>query len=256
MAKELIGVILDTETSGKGPGAVVIESARMALTPTPLEFMKQPPAEAWMETKLYGMPEGLDMELGALVVHGILPDEIKGLEPFKGFNYHGKYVVGHNVDFDVEITGYHGSSRICTLALSRFLWPHLDSHTQGAVMLHIGLMTRKGLPWALDLIKNAHRAGDDVLNCSRILKVIISVLSRTDHLKHHAESWEALAELSLAAQIPKVMPFGKHKGVAIEDVPQDFIDWMYITSDQSTWKHCRYLASAFRRAGKNVPENV
>lgn len=250
--KEFLGVILDTETSGKGPGAVVIEAARMEISATPLEFMRLKPEDAYMDGKLYGLPDGLDMELGAMAVHGITPEQLEGLEPFKGFEYHGKYVIGHKVDFDVEITGYHGAQRICTLALSRFLWPHLDSHTQSAVLLHIAQMTRKGYQWAIDLSKNAHRATDDVLNCSRVLKMIIYVMSRTESLKHHVESWDALVNLSLEAQIPKVMRFGKFKDQPIEAVDQSWIDWLYAQPGEQ----CRYLTSAFRRAGKTVPENA
>lgn len=250
--KELFGVILDTETSGKGPDACVIESARMEITKTPMEFIRIKPEDSYMDVKQYGLKDGVQMELGALVVHGILPAELDGLAPFSGFEYHGKYVIGHNVDFDVEITGYNGARRICTLALSRWLWPHLDSHSQSAVMLHIGQLTGKGFAWALDLIKNAHRAGDDVLNCSRILKMIIYVMSKTESLKHHVESWDALAELTIEAKIPKVMPFGKHKDVPIADVDQGYIDWLYAQPGP----HDIYLMSAFRRAGKNVPENA
>lgn len=252
MAKEFFGVILDTETSGKNPGAVVIEAARMEISKTPMEFMRLKPEDAYMDGKLYGLPDGLDMELGAMATHGITPEQIAGLDPFKGFEYHGKYVIGHKVDFDVEMTGYHGAKRICTLALSRWLWPHLDSHTQSAVLLHIAQITKKGYQWAIDLSKNAHRATDDVLNCSRILKMIIYVLARTETLKHHVESWDALVDLSLECQIPKVMAFGKHKGTAIEDVEQSYIDWLYAQPGEK----CRYLTSAFRRAGKTVPENA
>lgn len=250
--KDCIGVILDTETSGKGPGAKVIESARMVLADTPAEFLRIKPEDSYMDSKLYGLPEGQDIELGAMAVHGITPEEIAGLEPFHGFDYHGKFVVGHHVDFDVEVTGYHGASRICTLALSRFLWPHLDSHTQGAVLIHIGQLYKKGYQWGVDLGKGAHRAAHDVMNCSRILKCIIHVLMRTNGLEHHAESWASLSALSMDCMIPKVMPFSKHKGKPIEEVPQDWIDWLY----SQPGPHDKYLASSFRRAGKNVPENV
>lgn len=252
MAKELLGVILDTETSGKGPGSKVIESARMEIAKTPLEFMRTAHDISSVKTKLYGMPDGQDIELGAMAVHGITPEEIAGLAPFQGFSYYGKFVIGHNIDFDVEMTGYHGATRICTLALSRWLWPHLDSHAQSAVLIHIGQLYKKGYQWGIDLGKGAHRAGHDVLNCSRILKAQINVMSKVDSLKHHVESWEALAALSLDCMIPKVMLFSKHKDKPIEEVPQDWIDWLY----SHPGPHDRYLASAFRRAGKNVPENV
>lgn len=250
--KDCIGVILDTETSGKGPGSKVIESARMVLAATPLEFSRIKPEDSYMDSKLYGLPDGAHIDLGAMVAHGIADEDIAGLAPFQGFDYHGKFVVGHHVDFDVDVTGYHGASRICTLALSRWLWPHLDSHTQGAVLIHIGLLFKKGAKWGIELNKGAHRAAHDVLNCSRILKAMIHIMAKTESMKHHVESWEALAALSLECMIPKVMAFSKHKDRPIEEVPQDWIDWLY----SQPGPHDKYLASAFRRAGKSVPENV
>lgn len=250
-AKELIGVILDTETSGLD--GVVIESARMELTATPLEFIRIKPEDSHMDSKLYGLPDGVEMKLGALMTHGILPDDLDGLEPFKGFSYYGKYVVGHNVDYDVDMTGYHGAARICTLGLSRFMWPDIDSHRQEAVLLHIGKLSGRGYKWALDLLKGAHRAADDVLNCSRILKVIIHQLSKRESLKHHVESWDALAAFSLECKIPKVMPFGKFKDKPLDEVGQDWLDYMFT---QDGFKLDRYLTTGLRRAGKNLPENA
>jgi len=250
-SKELIGCILDTETTGID--GAVIESARMELTATPLEFIRVKPEDSYMDAKLYGIPEGVEMKLGALMTHGILPESLDGLEPFKGFSYYGKYVVGHNVDYDVEVTGYHGASRICTLALSRFMWPGLDSHRQEAVLLHIGKISGRGYAWALDLLKNAHRAADDVMNCSRILKVIIHQLSKREDMKHHVESWGALSEFSLECSIPKVMPFGKFKDKPLVEVEQDWLDYMY---KQPDFKLDRYLVTGLRRAGKTLPENA
>lgn len=252
MPNKFTGVILDTETSGFGPGSVVIEAARMEISETPMQFIKMKPEDSVMDSKLYGLGDAV-MSLGAMNTHKITPDMIEGLPVFKGYTFYGEFVVGHNVDFDVEATGYTVSKRICTLALSRLLWPELDSHAQGAVLLHIGAITKRGYSWAMDLIKNAHRAGDDVLNCARILKMIIYIMSRREGLKQYTESWEALSELSLRCQIPEVMPFGKHKGMPIADVPQSWIDWLY---SQEGPKQSIYLTSAFRKAGKHLPESA
>lgn len=39
-------------------------------------------------------------------------------------------------------------------------------------------------------------------------------------------NWEALWVISEKARIPTIMPFGKHKGVAIKDVPADYKRWL------------------------------
>ena len=38
-------------------------------------------------------------------------------------------------------------------------------------------------------------------------------------------SWEAVWAFSEEARIPETMPFGKHRGVAISDLPRDYVGW-------------------------------
>ena len=44
--------------------------------------------------------------------------------------------------------------------------------------------------------------------------------------KLHPASFEALWEMSEKARIPTIMPFGKHKGESISQVPTDYKQWM------------------------------
>lgn len=252
--KDFFGCILDTETTGNDPETCkVIETARLAITGSPLEFMKIPVEESLMDGQLYGLGDA-KFSFGAMAANRITPSMLEGKPEFQGFSYYGKLVVGHNIDFDQRVTSYMVEHQICTLALSRYLWPDLDSHSQSAVLLYIGSITRKGIDWAMDLLKNAHRAEDDVQNCARVLKFIIFTLSRSPDHKHHVESWEALAALSLDCKVPRHMPFGKHKGLPIEQggaLDQGYVDWLIANGNTD-----RYLMSAFRRAGFNVPENL
>jgi exodeoxyribonuclease X len=102
--------------------------------------------------------------------------------------------------------------RICTLALARSLWPTLDSHTQSALLYYFERDT------ARDQLRNAHSALADVWICSKIVGQIIDKL--------HPASLDALWEMSEKARIPTIMPFGKHKGEPISQVPTDYKLWM------------------------------
>jgi exodeoxyribonuclease X len=128
-----------------------------------------------------------------------------------------EYMIGHNVDFDWSAIGSPDIKRVCTLALSRRLWPDLDSHNQSALLYYLERAS------ARELLKNAHSAGADVMICSLILGHICRQLG--------VGTVEDLWKESELARIPKVMPFGKHKGQLLKDVPSDYRDWLLNQTD-------------------------
>lgn len=155
------------------------------------------------------------IELGAMATHGIIEDDLTGCAPHTDFKLPDgvDIIIGHNIDYDWEAAGKPDVRRICTLALARKLWPDLDSHTQSALLYHL-----HDHRIARALCKNAHSAEADVENLTRVLAEIVR--------KTHATSWDHLYEISEAARIPDTMPFGKHKGVPIAEVPRDYMVWL------------------------------
>lgn len=236
--------IIDTETTGFAEGAQIVEFASMTLPGTPAEFVK---------TKFEDMPQeqfycGYDCnyELGAMAVTGIKPSTLEGLPKFEDKGPKAGYVIGHKVDFDVKMTDRRGAKAICTLAIAKAMFPHLDSHTQGAVLLHVAVLTGKGFDWAIDLIKNSHSADTDVLNCGRIFKYMVFMLLKktaAEGIKGEL-SWEDVYQYSQDCRIPKIMDFGKFKGLPIEAVESSWVDWYSKQADTDP-----YLMIAFRRAG-------
>lgn len=154
--------------------------------------------------------------LGALSVHHIYDEELENCPPCSSFVFpsDAQYMIGHNVDYDWEVCGKPKVKRICTLALSRYVLPYLDSHTQSSLMYYFFRSH------ARDRLKKAHSALADVQNCKYILKKLIALLP------HPITTWEQLWEQSETARLPKVMPFGKHKGVALAELPSDYQDWL------------------------------
>jgi exodeoxyribonuclease X len=65
----------------------------------------------------------------------------------------------------------------------------------------------------------AHSALNDVFNCILILNNITKKLGGIG-------SWEELWQRSEDARIPTRMPFGKHKGMVIKDIPSDYKRWL------------------------------
>lgn len=202
----MAAIIFDTETTGTNEPQI-IEAAWLRLdSPATLGVTDQ------FEQR-YRPTERIS--LGALTVHHIYDEELIGCPPHTDFRLPAdvQYIIGHNVDYDWKVAGKPNVKRICTLALARRLYPDADSHSQSAM---IYLIDR---PNARNLLKSAHSALADVRNCRSLLANLIS-------LSGPVADWETLWQLSEQARIPKVMTFGKHKGMAITDVPADYKAWL------------------------------
>jgi exodeoxyribonuclease X len=196
----------------------------LSLPATPAEFLKTAFDQMGMQHEYFG--HTVPMTLGALNTHHIMPEKLAGLPVME---YPPKvpmmnYIIGHNIDFDRDMLDLKGAMPICTLALSRRYFPDLDSHSQGAVLYHIARITKRGEAWARDMLKDAHSADADVLNCARILKYIIYMIDRDNAVKGQL-SWGDIYEVSQDARIPKVMAFGKFKGLEVQDVEPDWAKW-------------------------------
>lgn len=172
------------------------------------------------------------ISLGALATHHIMDEELANEDPYSSFFLPEgtAYIIGHNIDFDWKAIGSPDVKRICTLALSRWLLPHLDSHTQSAMAYHFFR------PQARGLLKGAHSADGDVL----VLKIILQHLLQLMQPEQYA-TWDALWETSEKARVPVYFTFGKHKGEKIADAPYSYKQWMLKQPEL-----CPYLVKALR----------
>lgn len=200
-------IIFDTETTGIDE-PVIIEAAYtrvVSLSPFTTEggFCAR-------------FNPGKAISLGAMATHHITDEDVASCEPADRFKLPSdiQYVIGHNCDFDLKAIGDPpGLKRICTLALCRKLWPKADAHTQTAMLY---LLMRND---ARRLSRDAHSAAADVYVCSLIVRQILVKLG-------HPGTLEDLWQHSERARVPDVMPFGKHKGTRIADVPSDYKRWL------------------------------
>jgi len=162
---------------------------------------------------------GKPISLGALATHHIMDEELVDCPPATSFTLPLDVgcIVGHNVDFDWAVIGQPNVKRICTLALARKLWPDLDSHNQSALLYHLERAT------ARERLRNAHSALIDVGICGVILDHICQQLG--------VHAIEDLYVESEKARTPTTMPFGKHKGMLLADVPKDYKKWLLTQQD-------------------------
>lgn len=204
--------IFDTETTGTDT-ADIIEAAWLKVDqPTSLAIVEQF-EQRYRPTH--------PISLGALAVHHIYDEELVDCPPCSQFSLptDAQYLIGHNVDYDWERCGKPEIKRICTLALSRRLLPALDSHSQSALMYYFFR------PHARERLKNAHSALIDVENCRYLLQALLKLVPEP------INDWEQLWLLSEQARLPQHMPFGKHKGVPITELPLDYQDWVLRQKD-------------------------
>ena len=221
----MTALIFDSETTGlKEP--VIIEAAWLALS-DPLNLTIQAQFEQRYNP-------GKAIELGALSTHHIMDEELADCQPASEFALpeDTEYLIGHNVDYDWRVIGEPPIKRICTLALSRRLFPALDSHTQSAMIYHFERDD------ARQMLKGAHSALADVKNCRVVLDYLVSNLFSSGRL-NEASTWADLWAISEQARIPTLITFGKHKGELISAIPADYKQWLLRQSDVDP-----YLAKA------------
>jgi len=199
-------LIFDTETTGRVEPDL-IEAAWLAVSDLKTLEVEEQFVQRYRPDK--------PIEMGAMAVHHILEEELLDCPSARTFTLPEDtgYLVGHSIDYDWGVIGKPDVKRICTYAMTRKLWPEVDSHSQSALMFHFSKDRKK----TRDNLKNAHSALADVKFCRILLnKVILAV---------RPASWEDLWEFSERARIPETMPFGKHKGVKIIDLPDDYRKW-------------------------------
>lgn len=203
-------IIFDTEATDKN-NPIIIEAAWLEVE----GFEPFTTGLSWVQRYNPGRP----ISLGALATHHIMDEELVNCPPSSSFLLPSdcEYMIGHNIDFDWSAIGSPEVKRVCTLALSRRLWPDIDSHNQSALVYYL----ERAL--ARELLKNAHSALADVMICSLIVSHICGVLG--------VGSVEDLWKESELARIPTVMPFGKHKGLLLADIPGDYRDWLLNQAD-------------------------
>lgn len=213
-------VIIDTETTGIDDA----EPIEIAWVDADANTSTQPVTCARFQPSK-------PITLGAMATHHIIDEDLIGLPPPWTFNLPAGvgYIIGHNVDFDWNAIGKPDVKRICTCAMARKLWPAVDSYSLGALLYHLDRHR------ARERLQGAHSAAADVVNCALLLKAIISEVGWTN--------WDELWRYSEGARIPATMPFGKHKGAAIRDVPRDYVRWLLNQPDVDP-----YLQKALRAA--------
>ena len=210
-------IILDTETHDMNGYPIEIAHVPVYFENGELKANKDACFDEY-----FSCPEPISY--GAMAVHHILESDIAGKPSYETFRLPEgvQYIIGHNVDYDIEAIKLGdkaiNATAICTLALARMVWPD-DALNLSALIYKF----TNGSEKARQSIRNAHNAKQDVLLTAALLKNICKVLGVKD--------MQSLFLFSEQARIPTHLTFGKYKGTAIKDIPADYVTWLLKQDD-------------------------
>lgn len=160
-------------------------------------------------------------------VHGLEYHHVQDsptIEEFFGEEAEGCYgkpltgpvvLIGHRISFDRRFLQPYMPEflqELCTLRWVKRLYPNMDNHQLSTCI------------YALDLPRSAgaHRVMADVMTAYHLVRHLCERTGMT------------LGQLALESNKPfwvPVMPFGKHKGEPVEEVPRSYWNWMLNNKD-------------------------
>ena len=201
MTEIATALIIDTETDrGGDPRPIQVATINVA---TGFEWMQY-------------FNSGRAISPVVIKVHGITDEDVAGLEPFDIDEFElPEYLIGHNVRFDWRVIGRPVAKLICTVRLARVAFPEWRYYGQSKC---IEQLIGKGEASKMTIA--AHDALGDARMCYLLYKACC------ERLEIEPTDFAAAYKISNKASPTGKMPFGKHKGKLIKEVPIDYIKWM------------------------------
>ncbi len=205
---------IDFETTGFPPKAGVCEIGWTDVTVTEVNV-------SIGETVSMLCNPGLPIGPEASKVHGItdemVRDEIPSSLRFKTLLDGADFVCAHNAEFERNFFTGGETSWICTYKAALVLHPSLPTHRNGDLPKHLGL-------W-LDATRcePLHRAGPDTYVTA--VNLVALIMKAAEELGGPVYALSHLAKISSQPRQITVMPFGKHKGTPIAELPIGYVEW-------------------------------
>jgi exodeoxyribonuclease X len=124
------------------------------------------------------------------------------------------FLVAHNSDFDSKFLPELVAPWICTLRVSKHIWPEAPGFSNQILRYWLGIKPDLSISPVIKQ-RAPHQAFYDVATTVGILQLMLT--------KHSP------AELQMITGSPNLlqkMGFGKHKGTDFKDVPRDYMRWL------------------------------
>lgn len=139
--------------------------------------------------------------------------------------YKGGYLLAHNHFYDMKVLENHGIDSsghtwICTWRMAKKLFntvPEIESTSLPYL--------RFALELDVPLEMYCHRAGNDSYMTGKLLEVMIDLMEEENLLDQSKPYGPQIAEWAAQPIIFERMPFGKHKGELMTDIPKSYWLW-------------------------------
>jgi len=215
-------VVIDTETTGLDPATeTVVEIAAVIY-----RFKGPVIGPTWQTLVRPGCP----IPATASAIHGITDDLVayspgpsEAWEAFHRFVGEDAILVAHNAAFDRSFlpVAYQERSWLCTMRLAKHLWPGSPTFSNQGLRYQLGFKAP---------VSVVHRAADDALVTAYLLDEALKQYSWGDP-RGADESLETLLDYAASPITVTTMPFGKHQGKPLAEIPADYVRWLLSQSD-------------------------
>lgn len=208
-------LVIDTETTGLDAGVDrVVEIAAVAVDP-------------WAGTVTPAMTSlvnpGRPIPATASAVHHLTDDDVVGADGLEKV-WEGRLapwldgrtvLVAHNAGFDRPFLPAMPNRWLCTMRLARHLWPQAPAYGNQVLRYWRSLRIETG---------PAHRALADATVTGHLLVQLAAAYRECAHPGD--ADLNGLVDLAAAPFLVTTMPFGKHKGSRLDEVPADYVRWL------------------------------
>ena len=218
--------ILDFETTGFGKASRPVEAAVSIFTWDPQRLIA-----TYKGTTSQLCAPGVKINRGAMAVHHITPEMLTGAKPWEEVKKElDELDRGPNIDFWVAHNAptertYIQTTKpwICTLKVARSLYPDASEHKLQYLRYWTGIYKTMDPK----LTDPPHRAGPDTYICGFLLLHMLNqqTLTIEDMLRISAYGPNNEPGSDDVSRKIDRMPFGKHKGQLIGDVPKSYLEW-------------------------------
>ncbi len=134
------------------------------------------------------------------------------------------YVIGHNYFYDMKVLENHGiimpKQSICTWRMAKKIFNGVNE-IESTTLPYLRFALELDVPIEM----YCHRAGNDSFITGRLLETIIDIMEESGLLDKNLPYGPQIAAWAASPIIYDRMPFGKHKGELMVDVPKSYWKW-------------------------------
>lgn len=145
--------------------------------------------------------------------------------------YLGGYLVAHNHFYDMRVLTNSGINTenhtwICTWRMAKKLFANIDS-IEETNLPYLRFALDLNIP--IDML--CHRAGNDSYITAKLLEVMVELLEDSNIIDKEQPYGPQIAKWASDPIIYDRMPFGKHKGELMTDIPTSYWRWALSNMD-------------------------